>query len=98
MSKTHDALRQMLKLADDRDIQLVTETGAVWVDDEGTPVYVADVLRSLVDTDDTASTLLAALKDAVESLKRLPDTDGAWRVSCIAQGRAAIIRAEKGAS
>jgi hypothetical protein len=41
-----------------------------------------------------APNLLTALRDALESLRRLPDTEGAYRVSCIAQAEAAIKKAE----
>jgi hypothetical protein len=41
-----------------------------------------------------APDLLAALEDAVESLSRLPNEDGAYRVTCITQGRVAIRKAK----
>lgn len=37
--------------------------------------------------------LLAALNDCLESMSRMPDTDGAFRVTCIQQARAALIAA-----
>jgi hypothetical protein len=40
-----------------------------------------------------APDLLAALKDCVESLARMPDHDGAYRVTCLRQARAAISKA-----
>ena len=40
-----------------------------------------------------APELLAALKDARESLKRLPDVDGAYRITCIQQADKAIAKA-----
>jgi hypothetical protein len=39
--------------------------------------------------------LLVALRDCVESLRRLPDSDGAWRVSCIQEAERAIKLAKK---
>ncbi len=41
-----------------------------------------------------APCILAALEDCVESLSRLPDVDGAYRVTCIEQARAAIAKAK----
>lgn len=41
-----------------------------------------------------APELMAALKDAVESLKRLPDVDGAYRQTCINEAEKAIRKAE----
>lgn len=38
--------------------------------------------------------LLAALKDCSESLERLPNVDGAYRVTCLQQARAAIAKAK----
>lgn len=40
-----------------------------------------------------APELLAALEDCVESLSRLPDREGAWRVTSLHQARAAIAKA-----
>lgn len=42
----------------------------------------------------SAPDLLSALEDCVESLSRLPDTDGAYRVTCLQQARAAIAKAK----
>lgn len=39
---------------------------------------------------ESAPALLEALEDAVESLRRLPDVEGAYRVTCIDQAQAAI--------
>lgn len=36
-----------------------------------------------------------ALRDATESLARLPDVTGAWRQTCINQARAALALADK---
>ena len=41
-----------------------------------------------------APELLAALEDCVQSLSRLPDTDGAWRTTCIWQAKKAIEKAK----
>ena len=43
----------------------------------------------------TAPDLLAALKDCAESLARLPDIEGAYRATCLAEARAAIRKAER---
>ncbi len=40
-----------------------------------------------------APDLLAALEDCLQSLERLPDRDGAYRVTCISQARAALNKA-----
>lgn len=40
-----------------------------------------------------APELLSAAKDALESLKRLADTDGAYRVTCISELESAIKKA-----
>lgn len=37
-----------------------------------------------------AAALLKALEDAVESLERLPNVEGAYRQTCISQARAVI--------
>lgn len=37
--------------------------------------------------------LITAAKDALKSLERLPDTEGAFRVTCIQQLKAALIKA-----
>jgi hypothetical protein len=37
--------------------------------------------------------LVMAAKDALTSLQRLPDVDGAYRVTCIQQLKAALIKA-----
>ena len=42
--------------------------------------------------------LVEALKDCTESLKRLPDTDGAYRVTCLQQARAVLAKLEKEAA
>lgn len=34
--------------------------------------------------------VIAALKDCIQSLKRLPDVDGAYRISCIQQAENAL--------
>jgi hypothetical protein len=39
--------------------------------------------------------LYEAAKDAIESLRRLPDVDGAFRISCIQQLERAITKAEE---
>ncbi len=36
--------------------------------------------------------LLAALEDCIESLSRLPNLDGAYRITCIAQAQAALTK------
>lgn len=42
---------------------------------------------------DAAYDLVMAAKDALQSLKRLPDVDGAYRVSCIQQLETALRKA-----
>ncbi len=42
-----------------------------------------------------APELLVAARDALQSLARLPDVDGAWRVTCMQQLRSAIEKAER---
>ena len=37
--------------------------------------------------------LVEALADCVESLQRLPSVDGAYRITCLSQARAALERA-----
>jgi len=41
-----------------------------------------------------APAMLEALEDCVESLSRLPDINGAYRVTCLQQARAAIAQAK----
>jgi hypothetical protein len=48
-----------------------------------------------MNTDMNTPDLLTAAKDALESLKRLPDVDGAYRVTCIAQLEIAIRGAKR---
>lgn len=43
----------------------------------------------------SAPALRSALQDALESLERLPDVDGAFRVTCIAQARAVLERIDQ---
>ena len=43
-----------------------------------------------------APAMLEALRDCVESLERLPDTDGAYRQTCINQAQSIIQSIEKG--
>lgn len=38
--------------------------------------------------------LVEALEDCIQSLERLPNVDGAYRVTCIQQARAAIAKAK----
>lgn len=45
-----------------------------------------------------APDLYAALRDCLESLNRLPDADASYRVTCIAQARSALSKAEGGAA
>ena len=47
---------------------------------------------------DAASDLLAASRDALESLRRLPSTPDAYRVTCISQLESAIAKATGGQS
>jgi hypothetical protein len=54
----------------------------------------AFIVRSVNAHDD----LVAAAKDALESLLRLPNVDAAYRVTCIGQLETAIAKAEGGAS
>lgn len=42
---------------------------------------------------EAAYDLVLAAKDALESLQRLPDVDGAYRVTCIHQLKAALVKA-----
>lgn len=58
----------------------------------GTPIPT-DAVRANARLIAAAPDLLAACEDAAESLARLPDVDGAWRATCLAQLRAAIARA-----
>lgn len=41
-----------------------------------------------------APTMYDALRDCLESLKRLPDVEGAYRVTCIWQAQTALAQAE----
>jgi hypothetical protein len=41
-----------------------------------------------------APELLQVLKDCLQSLERLPDVDGAYRVTCISEAKQAIAKAE----
>lgn len=43
--------------------------------------------------EETFNEMLTALKDCVESLKRLPNVDGAFRVTCLKQAEDAIAKA-----
>lgn len=65
-----------------------------WMDREpnnGTLPVERDANAQLIAA---APDLLSAAKDALESLLRLPDTEGAYRVTNISQLRAAIAKAE----
>ena len=69
-------------------------------DEDGTQVIYGPDGHPLAEVDEAnarliaaAPALLAALVDAREALMRLPDTEGAYRVTCIAQAEAAITEA-----
>ena len=52
-----------------------------------------DHAQQVKDLIEAAPRLLTALKDCVQSLERLPDVDGAYRVTCINQAKQAIANA-----
>ena len=63
--------------------------------------YWFDQFKQLAQKyDDLLNTpdLLSAAKDALESLRRLPDSEGAFRITCIGQLEKAIAKAEGRAS
>ena len=62
----------------DRQLKLLAQAKAAF----DTPRYRA-----------AAYDLIMAAKDALTSLEKLPDVDGAYRVTCIQQLRAALIKA-----
>ncbi len=53
-----------------------------------------NLIREMVMRATAAPALLAALEDCLQSLERLPDNEGAYRVTCIQQARAAIAQAK----
>ena len=62
---------------------------------EGKPRCVAFVQdRDYTNLLSAAPDLLAACEDALESLNRLPNVNGAFRVTCIAELKSAIAKAK----
>ena len=65
------------------------------VDKDGDPCLLLDdfdpsVLDFILRACNSHHSLTNALRDCLESLRRLPDVDGAYRVTCIAEAEAAL--------
>jgi hypothetical protein len=58
----------------------------------------AEVAEANCDLIAAAPDLFGALADALEALKRLPDVEGAFRVTCIAQAEQTLRKAMGGAT
>jgi hypothetical protein len=69
-------------------------TGAYICPEICTTSHVNDETEANARLIAAAPDLLAALRDALESLRRLPNAEGAYRVTCIGQAEAAIKKAE----
>ena len=98
--QTHDADRIIYRLIPIRADQLkYAEDGRTHNQQSLARVYGDGILypsnpERLANAEVMAAApeLLAALLDCVECLYRLPDTPGAFRVTCLSQARAAIAK------
>lgn len=74
-----------------------TDDGKLYVDCAGLPVICVEQYRNGHEANakliSAAPELLIAAKDALESLKRLPDAEGAFRATCIYELEHAIAKA-----
>lgn len=78
-----DGTLDRMKIADYCDSYGESEYATGW---RGTE----DLSRQLADAKDRIARLEEALRDCLESLRRLPDVDGAFRATCIHQAESLL--------
>lgn len=80
--------------SDNERTQIITEDGQhlAYIEQDPHEEFASQIIRRF----NSHASLVEALRDCVTSLEKLPDVDGAYRVTCISQGGAALRAAEAG--
>jgi hypothetical protein len=71
------------------------------IDRKGKPSRIATAygsktragLAELIDSETAAPDMAKALEGCIQSLQHMPETDGAYKYTCIAQAKAALTKA-----